>query len=53
MRNRDVEELFEAVAPGNTVELHGDRTPEIERIFGTRTLVADSGREPAAGVSQE
>src|SRR3954453_13752976 len=30
MRNHDVEELFEIVA----VELHRERTPEIERIFG-------------------
>lgn len=33
MRNRDVEELFEMVAVGDTVELHGERTPEIEQIF--------------------
>jgi lipoprotein-anchoring transpeptidase ErfK/SrfK len=40
MRNRDVEQLFEMVAVGDTVELHGERTPEIGEIFGTP--VADS-----------
>ena len=33
MRNREVEELFEMVAVGDTVELHGERTPELDRIF--------------------
>jgi lipoprotein-anchoring transpeptidase ErfK/SrfK len=40
MRNHDVEELFKIVAVGDVVELHGERTPEIERIFATETLVA-------------
>ncbi len=35
MRNRDVEELFEMVAVGDPVELHAERTPELEQIFGT------------------
>jgi lipoprotein-anchoring transpeptidase ErfK/SrfK len=34
MRNRDVEELFEMVAVGDTVELYGERTAEIEALFG-------------------
>ena len=34
MRNRDVEELFELVAIGDTVELYGERTPEIAALFG-------------------
>lgn len=34
MRNRDVEELFSMVALGDDVELYGERTPELERIFG-------------------
>jgi lipoprotein-anchoring transpeptidase ErfK/SrfK len=42
MRNRDVEELFELVSVGATVELHGERTPELELIFGTP-------QSPAAG----
>jgi lipoprotein-anchoring transpeptidase ErfK/SrfK len=40
MRNHDVEELFKILAVGDVVELHGERTPEIERIFATETLVA-------------
>ena len=34
MRNRDVEELYTMVAVGDQVELYGERTPELERIFG-------------------
>jgi lipoprotein-anchoring transpeptidase ErfK/SrfK len=44
MRNRDVEELFEIVAVGDVVELHRERTPEIEQIFSTETLVASAAR---------
>jgi lipoprotein-anchoring transpeptidase ErfK/SrfK len=40
MRNHDVEELFKILAVGDVVELHGERTNEIERIFATETLVA-------------
>lgn len=40
MRNRDVEELFEIVAVGDMVELHGERTAETERIFAAETLIA-------------
>ena len=35
MRNRDVEELFDLVSLGSVVELHGERTPELERMLGT------------------
>ena len=38
MRNRDVEELFEMVSVGDAVELFGDRTPELEMIFGQGTV---------------
>jgi lipoprotein-anchoring transpeptidase ErfK/SrfK len=34
MRNRDVEELYKLVAVGDTVELHGERNPELDQIFG-------------------
>ena len=34
MRNHDVEELFELVAIGDEVELYGERTAELEGIFG-------------------
>ena len=33
MRNRDVEELFERLRPGDLVELHGERTPEMAGLF--------------------
>ena len=33
LRNRDVERLFELVRPGDVVELHADRTPEIAQLF--------------------
>jgi lipoprotein-anchoring transpeptidase ErfK/SrfK len=34
MRNRDVEELFDMVSVGDEVELLGERTPDLDRIFG-------------------
>ncbi|MCU1234678.1 MAG: ErfK/YbiS/YcfS/YnhG family protein [Candidatus Solibacter sp.] len=40
MRNHDVEELFKMVAVGDQVELHGERTAELNRVFGSPTLVA-------------
>jgi lipoprotein-anchoring transpeptidase ErfK/SrfK len=43
MRNRDVEELFQMVAVGDQVELHGERDAELTRIFGTPALVASAG----------
>ena len=39
MRNREVEELFQMVAVGDQVELHGERTPELDRIFSPTTPV--------------
>ena len=33
LRNRDVESLFELVRPGDIVELHAERTPEIAGLF--------------------
>ena len=33
LRNADVEKLFERVRAGDVVELHAERTPEIERFF--------------------
>ena len=35
LRNADVERLFERVRPGDVVELHAERTTEIERLFAT------------------
>jgi lipoprotein-anchoring transpeptidase ErfK/SrfK len=40
MRNRDVEQLFKMVAVGDTVELIGERTDEIARIFAPATVIA-------------
>src|SRR5262249_46519080 len=40
MRNHDVEELFGIVAVGDAVELYEERTPELEKIFGTVTVAA-------------
>jgi lipoprotein-anchoring transpeptidase ErfK/SrfK len=33
LRNRDVERLFERVRPGDVVELHAERTPELTQLF--------------------
>src|SRR5690349_20668068 len=40
MRNHDVEQLFKMVAVGDVVELIGERTEEIARIFTPVTVVA-------------
>ena len=42
MRNADVEQLYEMVATGDVVELHGERTPELAQIFGEPQLVASA-----------
>lgn len=42
LRNHDVEELFAMVAVGDVVELYGERTPELDRIFSEVT-VAQAG----------
>ena len=34
LRNRDVEELFELVRPGDVVELHAERDAEVAKWFG-------------------
>ena len=41
LRNQDVEELFTMVAVGDTVELYGARTAELDQIFGV--TVAQAG----------
>ena len=40
MRNHDVEQLFKIVAVGDVVELIGERTEEIARIFAPATVIA-------------
>ena len=52
MRNHDVEELFEMMAVGDAVELHRERTAEMERIFGAITLVAHTETQAGSGASQ-
>lgn len=47
MRNKDVEQLFELVSIGDSVELAGERTPELEQIFGP-VLVAQAPAQTAA-----
>ena len=42
MRNRDVEELYTMVAVGDQVELYGERTPELEQIFGEPAVATDA-----------
>jgi lipoprotein-anchoring transpeptidase ErfK/SrfK len=44
LRNQDVERLFELVRPGDVVELHADRTPEIAQLFWH-----PSAQKPRAG----
>jgi lipoprotein-anchoring transpeptidase ErfK/SrfK len=51
MRNRDVEELYELVAVGAEVELVGERTPEVERIFGPVIVAEASSGITARGGS--
>ncbi len=34
MKNQDVERLFEMVSVGDEVEMYGQRTPDLDRIFG-------------------
>ena len=52
MRNRDAEELFTIVAIGDPVQLVGDRTPELEEIFGPVAVTLIGPRPPADPVAQ-
>jgi hypothetical protein len=40
MRKHDVEELFELIGVGATVELHGERPVEVARVLTAIALVA-------------
>lgn len=42
MRNHDVEQLFEMVSIGDPVELHTERTPELDEIFSPPVVVAQA-----------
>lgn len=39
LRNADVERLFDRVRPGDVVELHAERTPDIEQYFLSVVIV--------------
>ncbi len=45
MRNRDIEELFELVRVGDVVELHAERTTELEQIFSATEASATGGQD--------
>lgn len=47
MRNQDVEDLFELVHTGDAVELHGDRTAELARIFDAESPTATIAAAPS------
>lgn len=44
MRNDDIEELFELVRVGDLVELHAERTAELEQILGAAEVSASGGQ---------
>jgi|SRR5579872_533267 len=44
MRNRDVEDLFERVSKGDTVELRNERGEELAEIFGGTAIAAGGGQ---------
>jgi lipoprotein-anchoring transpeptidase ErfK/SrfK len=48
LRNSDVEELFEMVSVGDTVELYAEHTSELDDIFGTVALRTAATVIPAA-----
>jgi lipoprotein-anchoring transpeptidase ErfK/SrfK len=43
LRNADVEELFDRIAVGDTVELYDTHTPELDRIFGEQLAAVVGG----------
>jgi lipoprotein-anchoring transpeptidase ErfK/SrfK len=50
LRNRDIEDLFEMVSTGDQVELYGERTAELDRIFAPALVVVAQVQPPAAPV---
>jgi hypothetical protein len=52
MRNSDVEQLFEMVTVGDSVELTADRTDELARIFGEAPVVVAHGASTVRGASE-
>jgi lipoprotein-anchoring transpeptidase ErfK/SrfK len=51
LRNQDAEQLFAMVAVGDSVELRGERTPELDAIF-SQTMVARAEVPAGAGAGQ-
>lgn len=45
LRNADVEDLFERVSLGDTVELHDRPSVELDRIFGTQLAAVTAGAQ--------
>jgi len=52
LRNRDIRELAKMVKVGDQVELHGERTPETDQIFGVVTASTQAGAMAGVGASQ-
>jgi lipoprotein-anchoring transpeptidase ErfK/SrfK len=56
LRNRDIEQLFEMVRPGDSVEIHAERDDETAELFGGEpidgTTLAQSGPAVTAGGGQ-
>jgi lipoprotein-anchoring transpeptidase ErfK/SrfK len=42
MRNRDVEELFDMVSVGDSVDMYSERSEETERLFGANTVATQT-----------
>jgi hypothetical protein len=52
MQNHDVEQLFEMVSIGDTVELYNQRTPELDRIFGPTVVSSVRAKQTSAVAGQ-
>ena len=46
MRNRDVEELFTLVEVGDAVELHAERSADLDALFGTEVAASNAPGTP-------
>ena len=52
LRNNDIRELASMVRIGDPVELHAERTPETELIFGQIAVAAQAAAPAGVGASQ-
>ena len=52
LRNSDIRELARMVQIGDPVELHAERTPEIEQIFGQPVVAARATAPAGVGAAQ-